>query len=248
MLRETDLSISLQKRSLSQRDATLLILAVAVESPKDVHEVKRLGRHSGLPEIIRWNISDILGKERGLAIRLAQGWCLTSEGRKHVKALGVIPGKKSARVVTAAEDLRTAASKIGDSNTGRFLAEAIACFENSLHRACVVLSWVGAVGLLYNQVITKHLASFNAEAQRRDPKWKAAQTADDLARMKEGDFLDVIATPPLSIIGKNVKEELKNNCLQLRNACGHPSSLIIGENKVAAHLEILILNVFTRFS
>ena len=110
------------------------------------------------------------------------------------------------------------------------------------------LSWVGAVGLMYNHVITKDLASFNAEAQRRDPKWKAAQTPDDLARMKEGDFLDIIATQPLSIIGKNVKEELKNNCLQLRNACGHPSSLVIGENKVAAHLEILILNVFSRFS
>lgn len=247
MLRETDLSMCLQKRSLPQRDVALLILSVGVDSPKDVREVKRLGRNSGLPEIVKWNISDILGKARGLAIRLPQGWCLTSEGQKHVKALDVIPKKKSTRLVTTAEDLRTAASKIADPSIGGFLAEAIACFENALQRACVVLSWVGAVGLLYNHVITKHLASFNAEAQRRDPKWKAAQTPDDLARMKEGDFLDVIAAPPLSIIGKNVKEELKNNCLQLRNACGHPSSLVIGENKVAAHLEILILNVFSRF-
>jgi hypothetical protein len=128
------------------------------------------------------------------------------------------------------------------------LEEAITCFESALYRACVVLSWIGALGLLYNHVITKYIVSFNAEALRRDPKWRAAQTPDDLARMKEGDFLDIIAMPPLSIIGKNVKEELKNNCLQLRNACGHPNSLVIGENKVAAHLEILILNVFSRFN
>jgi hypothetical protein len=66
--------------------------------------------------------------------------------------------------------------------------------------------------------------------------------------MKESDFLDIIGSPPISLVGKNVKEELKNNCLRLRNACGHPSSLQIGENRVSAHLEVLILNVFAKFS
>jgi hypothetical protein len=66
--------------------------------------------------------------------------------------------------------------------------------------------------------------------------------------VKEADFLDIIGSPPLSIIGKNLKEELKNNCLKLRNACGHPSSLQIGENKASAHLEVLILNIFSKFA
>jgi hypothetical protein len=46
---------------------------------------------------------------------------------------------------------------------------------------------------------------------------------------------------------KNVKEELQN-CLKLRNACGHPSSLKVGASRVAAHIEILIQNVFAQFS
>ena len=50
----------------------------------------------------------------------------------------------------------------------------------------------------------------------------------------------------LSIIGKNVKQEL-DKCLSLRNSRGHPNSLVIAEHNVAAHIEILILNVFKKF-
>jgi len=68
--------------------------------------------------------------------------------------------------------------------------------------------------------------------------------SDGLARMKEHDFLDVLES--ISLIGKNVKQELQQS-LQLRNACGHPNSLKIGVNKVSSHIEILILNVFSKF-
>jgi len=53
------------------------------------------------------------------------------------------------------------------------------------------------------------------------PKWKAAKTVDDLATMKEAEFLSVLEA--LSIIGKSVKQEL-DRCLRLRNGCGHPNS------------------------
>jgi hypothetical protein len=62
--------------------------------------------------------------------------------------------------------------------------------------------------------------------------------------MKEADFLNVIEG--LSIIGKNVKQELEQ-CLKLRNACGHPNSLKFGLRRVASHIEVLILNVFSKF-
>jgi hypothetical protein len=88
------------------------------------------------------------------------------------------------------------------------------------------------------------LREFNKEASRIDAKWKPARTADDLGRMKEHDFLDRIAA--LSIIGKNVRQELEK-CLSLRNGCGHPNSLKLGPNAVANHVEILLLNVFKVF-
>jgi hypothetical protein len=63
--------------------------------------------------------------------------------------------------------------------------------------------------------------------------------------MKEGEFLDRLVA--ISLIGKNVKAELKQ-CLDRRNGCGHPNSLKIGPATVAHHLEILLLNVFQPFS
>ena len=99
--------------------------------------------------------------------------------------------------------------------------------------------------MLYDYIIENHLSNFNNEAYRRNTKWKMAKTADDLTLMKESDFLDVLMH--ISLIGKGVKKELKI-CLDLRNSCGHPDSLIIDENRVAAHLEILALNVFAVFS
>jgi hypothetical protein len=108
----------------------------------------------------------------------------------------------------------------------------------------VVLSWVGAIALQHDFVVAKHLPAFNAEAVRRNAKWKPAKTADDIGTMKEVAFLEVAET--VSIIGKNVKQELEG-CLKLRNGCGHPNSLKFGANKVAAHIEVLILNVFRVF-
>ena len=106
------------------------------------------------------------------------------------------------------------------------------------------MSWVGAVALLYEEAVTNHLAALNAEATRRDSKWKSAKNTDDLGRMKEATFLEIAGA--ISMIGKNVKQELEA-CLKLRNACGHPNSLKIGSHKVAAHLETLALNVYAMY-
>jgi len=62
--------------------------------------------------------------------------------------------------------------------------------------------------------------------------------------MKEADFLNALES--ISLIGKNMKQELES-CLNLRNGSGYPNSLKFGTRKIAAHIEILILNVFTKF-
>lgn len=99
--------------------------------------------------------------------------------------------------------------------------------------------------MLYGFVVRSRLADFNAEATRRDSKWRVAKTEDDLGRMKEHDFLQVLEA--LSIIGKNVKVELES-CLKLRNGCGHPNSLQIAGHRSASHIEVLALNVFKVFA
>ena len=125
-----------------------------------------------------------------------------------------------------------------------FVEEAVQCFEAHLYRAAVVLSWVGAVSVLYNHVLTNHKASFNSAAAKKNPKWKPANSSDDLTRMKEADFLEVCESA--SIIGKSVKQELQT-ALTFRHGCGHPHSLKLGEHRVSAHIESLVLNIYSQY-
>jgi hypothetical protein len=147
----------------------------------------------------------------------------------------------SPAVVQVATDLRAELPKIVNTDTRLFVEEAIKCYEAELYRSAIVMSWLAAVDVLHKNVHQHHLAQFNAEAKRVDGRWRDAKTTDDLGRMSEADFLDRIAA--ISVIGKNVKKELKD-CLDRRNGCGHPNSLKIGANTVAHHIEILLLNVF----
>jgi len=233
----------LHKSGISTKtDKLLICLAVDIDRPKSVKEVKELATNAGLHEVNRWNVSYLLSRSKGNAIRIKEGWLLTSDGKKHVEKL-IAPFIKPT-VTKVASSLRKHLSKIKEPNTYSFVEQAIQCFEAEFHRAAVVLSWVGAISVLYEHVRKNKLADFNEEAIRRFPKWKPAKTKDDLARMKEKHFLEVLEG--ISVIGKSVKDELET-CLKLRNGCGHPNSLKIAEHRVSSHLEILILNIFSQF-
>lgn len=221
----------------------MLILGVDSGQAKPVATVRQIARECGLPEIERWNVSDALAKARPHITRLPGGWILTSKGRA---AVGKITGDKRSQMPKVTHQLEQAVHRVTDPDTREYINEAIGCLHAGLLRAAVVFSWVGAVAILQQVIIEKHLSIFNTEARRRNPKWKDAKVRDDFAPMKESDFLDVVAA--LSLLGKNVKEQLKNTHLGLRNSCGHPSSLKLGEGIVIAHIEFLTLNVFSKFA
>jgi hypothetical protein len=243
LLAEDQLKNLLHKKEFSNTEKLLLCLATQNASAKSVSAVKDIARASGLRTAANWNVSSLLSRSQGRAIRVAAGWELTGDGRACVSSL--IGPLAASPVLAVAASLRIHLPKIKNADIKAFVEEGIECFERRLFRSAVVLSWVGALAVLYDHVLSSHLAAFNVEATGRDPKWHTAKTSDDLSRAKEYDFLQIIEK--LSIIGKNVKQELEKQ-LKLRNACGHPNSLKIPENVVAAHLEILILNVFTRFT
>ena len=183
-----------------------------------------------------------ISRSREFVIKSNNGWELTSQGLALVNSL---TGKEIPSIAQQqSKTLRVQLSTINNGNTQAFVEEAIKCFEVKAYRASAVLSWVGAVSILYDYVFKNCLVAFNSEAKLRNAKWKDATTKDDLTRMGEQDFLNILQS--ISIIGKNVKQELEN-CLKLRNGCGHPNSLEIGENRAAAHIETLIMNVFSKF-
>ena len=242
MLHEDSLKDLLHREEFSRLDRLLFCLAVGDPGAVGVGDLKLLASNAGLRSVLKWNVSSILGASQGLAVRTGCGWELAPRGRERVAqlagSLALGPGAK------VCASLRVHLPKIKDPLIAEFVEEAVSSFENRLHRAAVVLSWVGAVSVLHDHVLQNVLPAFNGEARRRDPRWKDAKTRDDLARMKEYDFLQVLEA--ISVIGRSVKQELES-CLRLRNGCGHPNSLKVGENRASAHVEILIQNVFCKF-
>lgn len=224
--------------AVPQKDKVLLCLSVGSEKAKTVKEITQIGVTCGYPSIKRINVSSILARQQGLVLRSPDGWELTTKGKAHIK--GLIGGP----VAVLSSTLRVVLNTISNPETLNFAEEAVQCFEAHLYRAAVVLSWVGAISVLYDHVLTNHKEAFNSAAVNKNPRWKNANTSDDLARMKEADFLEVCESA--SIIGKSVKQELQT-ALTFRNGCGHPNSLKLGEHRVSAHIESLILNVYSQY-
>jgi hypothetical protein len=232
----------LHQSGFSQADKLLLCAAFEVNNPKSIKAIKDIAKQAGFRVPDKWNVSSLLSRTGGLAIRTDIGWELTNSGRERVAQLaGTAISSFTPKV---ASGLRSHLASITNHETAAFLDEAIRCYETKLYRSAVVLTWVGAIAVLYDYVMSHKLMEFNAEAATRNPKWKIAKIKDDLANMKEHDFLQVLHA--ISVVGKSVKDELEG-CLKFRNGCGHPNSLRIGESRVSGHIETLILNVFSKF-
>lgn len=242
MVKLEQLTELLHTARLPRRDAIALVLATKDGQSISAAEVVKIGRNNGLDKMGTWNVSQYLAQNKGFFIKFPEGWALGPAGKQHVATLAAKLNGGQPAIIN--QSLRLLIPKLPNEEAKAFVGEAISCYEAKCYRAAVVLSWVGAVAILHNHVITNCLAAFNAEASARDKDWKSAKVADDLGQMKEDKFLDILVK--IAVLGKNVKELLKNNCLALRNACGHPNSVQPGENMVAAHLEILINHLFTK--
>jgi len=72
-------------------------------------------------------------------------------------------------------------------------------------------------------------------------KFQKVNKIEQFGRLQEGDFLLILED--IGMLHKNVKQQLEDR-LKLRNACGHPNPLKIGEHTVGSHIEILMNNVF----
>ena len=177
----SELKNILSESKVQRKIKVLLILSTA-KSPMSVKSIISLGYENGLREIKKWNVSQILNDLNEKVIRLVDGWEITEKGKEELRTYGYLKYKPTKRFQT---DLRNLLSKISDKNVINFLTETINALEYGLVRSAVVLSWVGAVYLLYNEVIKNHIAEFNVEARRRNSNWKDAKSVDDLTLIKE---------------------------------------------------------------
>ncbi|HBU96595.1 hypothetical protein [Thalassospira lucentensis] len=244
MLKSENLKEVVHNKNFARKDIVLIALHCDGGVGKKVSEIRKNLTDAGLRKSSQWNISYILGRLNGLAINTKDGWELTAEGRNAVSKLGI--ANKRLEADSFALDLRDLINKgIVSEDTKDFVLEAVSCYEIGHWRSAVVLSWIGAVNLLYEFVFQNKLSAFNAEALKRDQKWKTATCVEDFTRLKEFDFLQILTA--ISVVGKSTKNELEAR-LKFRNSCGHPNSFKLSERSVSSHLEILILNVYEPFS
>ena len=231
----------LHDKTLTHSDKLLIILN-HINCPTNIEKMKRAAQDVGFNEIKKWNVSSKLSSIReGYAIRNTHGWQITKAGKDYLLSKGLVLTDKP--LIEQASLLRSLIKSL-DNDAKKYLEEAIVCMENELHRASVVMTWSAAMHFLKKEVVNNHLHDFNTESVKANPKWRTAKTSDDLGLMRERDFLDRLEN--ISLIGKDVKQQLQE-CLSLRNSCGHPNSLKVEKLKVASFVETLILNVFQRF-
>jgi len=238
-LKKSEIEEILLSTSVTQKDKVLLILSIE-SKPLSTNQIREIAIAKGVRDAKKWNISDSLLKLNNYVIKSKEGWEISLKGREHFSK----KKKQTPRINQAEKGLRSNLKSIKNKRTIDFVSESITNLETKSLRSAVVLSWIGAMSILYEHTFTKYLALFNTELVRRSPKHKIVTTLEDFSEIKEYDFLQILGA--ISVLSKNVKQELEN-CLKLRNGCGHPNSLLIGEERVAAHIEILILNVYSKF-
>lgn len=230
----------LHKKGLSKSDAYLLILYLQ-EAPIALSEVRKIAVSMGVSKAKTENISAYLSRAKGKCRKVIDGWELTLDGKNHLFEKYHL-GTQLAK--TTVSNLRSTLNVITDVQIKQFVAEAVTCFENQCYRAAVVLSWVGAVRVIQNYVLNSEISAFNRAMIGKFKDTSPVHKIDAFNQIRESDFLVVLAD--CNIIDKNIKNELEQ-CLKLRNSCGHPNSFSLSESRVASHIESLMLNVFNKF-
>jgi hypothetical protein len=251
LLSDDALFIAVHDLAKSGQRGPILLLLSHVEQPAQTAAVRDKGISIGFRALAQWNLSDVLkaAAKDGLVAQLKAGWKLLTPGLKSIES----HYRPEAPIIAETRHaLRDHIAKLGDAHRRHFLEEAVMSFDTKSYRAAIVLSWVGAAHILQEFVVTFHLAAFNSAAVARakkqsDPRRKQfipIRGIKDFWSVEESDMLQLCQDA--GILDKAEKQELQAR-LDLRNRCGHPNAVVVAEHTVAAHIESLLLNVYSKY-
>ena len=172
----------------------------------------------------------------------SDGWEHTSHSEKKLSLKGFETG--SSPLTPFTQSLLKAIDEIKGEENKRFLREAVGCMQSKHFRAAIVLSWVGALWVLYEKAFANHASAFVKEAQAQGMKNFQVKNSEDFSKIhKESVFLEI--AEKVGLISKTERKELVG-CLDRRNDAGHPNDADPGEGLVAGHIEVLIKHVFSK--
>ena len=207
--------------------------------------VRALLKKARVPKSETMNIADVLSKSAPFVDAAGkQGrsilWRLTQSGQDHVRQLLELP-EHDVEIENDAASLQTLVDKVADEATADYLREAVKCLQVNALRATVVFTWSAAVKKIRDDAFTYGSSLADSAVRKHDAKAKTINKSDDLVLVKESILL--LAAQELGVFDKNERGILEE-CLNLRNKCGHPGKYKPGPKKVSSFLEDLIGIVF----
>lgn len=159
-----------------------------------------------------------------------------------ISPLDLIMKPKSSSINTS--KLSKKVSQLTNEDEKNYLLEAIQCFDSGALRAGIVITWIAAMRNLQNKLLKHHsLHSINTAVEKHVREPKRVRSITDFAYILEG--VQLKAACDLGQLEKNEKIVLEN-CLDLRNNCGHPGQYKPEEFKALAFLEDLLTILFDK--
>lgn len=143
------------------------------------------------------------------------------------------------------KDLESLVFQLQDSDEIDYLMEALECFRNGALRAGVIFIWSASIQNIRQKLIdSTELAEINSELKLIDRGAKEIKNIDSFQFIKDEKLIHL--SQRVGLYDKFEKNILTDNCLGLRNKCGHPSNYKPEIQKVKAFVEDIINMIYKK--
>jgi len=179
---------------------------------------------------------ELVGREGGKNL-----WRITDSGKQFVRNLLDLPDE-AVEAQNEVASLTAIAAKVKDNVVRDYLMEGINCLRFNALRAAIVFLWSGTIRVIQEEVLKKPIDDINASLQKHNLKARTVRGIEDFSYVKDSQLL--LTALDLGIFD-NSERRILGQCLDLRNACGHPSKYVPKVNKVKSFIEDIIGIVYS---
>ena len=210
-----------------------------------VEALRALLKRARISRADKLNLADTLSKSAPYVNAVGKDgnrfvWSLTGTGLEHVRETLGLPAH-DIEIENDVSSLKQLVSAIGDAEVFDYINEALKCLQVNALRATVVFLWSGAVKKLRDSAFACGAANVTNAVAKFDQKAKPIHKLEDIVLIKESVLL--LVAQELGLVDKNQRSVLED-CLNLRNKCGHPGKYKAGQKKVSSFIEDLVGIVF----
>ncbi|MES1182089.1 MAG: hypothetical protein ABUL44_04770, partial [Flavobacterium sp.] len=184
-----------------------------------------------IPSNVSRELASLASSKPPILVKKASGYSFQRNFKKQLDE--IYCSNKHSKEVSIA--LRNLISNVNTKEQGKFLEEAISCFEFKLFRAAIIMAWLLTMDLIYERILNYYLQEFNEELKKRNKK-KFISSKSDFEEYRESETIEI-----LKVLGGISKEQRKilDEKLDIRNSAAHPNSTLFREPKVITYIQEL---------